>query len=251
MEHNKYNILVTLNSSYFEYGSVFINSLFDNNDMDLVENVFIADVGLENKHRKFFEKYPKVSFIDSSIKTDFNNGGTWGEGWVKAVTSKTKFLLKSLEISDKGVMMIDSDCLIIKPLHPLISNEDIQVCDRSFENKSNPFLGSYVYIQNNDIGKSFVKKWCQHIENSKISGAKESPALYETIKMCDPKYIKKIDRVMVSCYNKTEYNNCKNKPFIVHFKGRSLSENTHIDKQKRLFGGHGFNAEIEKYLHNV
>ena len=75
---NKYNILFTLNSSYFDFGLIFMNSLFDNNDMDLVDTIFIADVGLDKKDKQFFEtSYEKVTIIESNINTDFNNGGTW------------------------------------------------------------------------------------------------------------------------------------------------------------------------------
>jgi len=245
---NKYNILITLNSSYFDFGLIFMNSLFDNNDMDLVDTIFIADVGLNELDKQVFESYDKVTIIESDIESDFNNGGTWGKGWQTAVQSKTKFLLQVLKLSDKDVMMIDSDCLITKPLHNVIGTEDIQVCDRSHENKNVPFLGSYIYIRNTIIGKRFVSRWIYNIENSTKAGAKESPALTEAVASVDTKYIKLIDRVMVSCYNKVEYEQYDSTPFIIHFKGGSISKNSDIDKNKRLFGTHGFNELVNKYL---
>jgi len=248
---NKYNILITLNSSYFDFGLIFMNSLFDNNDMDLVDTIFIADVGLNELDKQVFESYDKVTIIESDIESDFNNGGTWGKGWQTAVQSKTKFLLQVLKLSDKDVMMIDSDCLITKSLHNVIGTEDIQVCDRSNENKSVPFLGSYIYIRNTEIGKRFVSTWIHNIENSTKQGAKESPALKGAVDSVDVKYIKRIDRVMVSCYNKTEYEKHNSEPFIIHFKGSSLSKDSNTNKNKRIFGRHGFDTEITKYMQYV
>ena len=58
-----YNILFTLNSSYYNYGKVFIRSLFDNNDMSKVSKVFVADTGLIEEHRLFFESFDKTIIL--------------------------------------------------------------------------------------------------------------------------------------------------------------------------------------------
>ena len=114
-----------------------------------------------------------------------------------------------------------------------------------------PFLGSYIYIRNTEIGKQFVSTWIRAIENSTKQGPKESPALKDAINSVDTKYIKRINRVMVSCYNKIEYKKYNLEPFIIHFKGGSLSKNSNTDKNKRLFGTHGFDVEVKKYMRYV
>ena len=61
----KYNILITLNSSYFDYGKVLIKSLLDKNDMENVRNVFISDIGLEDEHKDYFTSLDdKITILD-------------------------------------------------------------------------------------------------------------------------------------------------------------------------------------------
>jgi hypothetical protein len=47
-----YNIMVVFNSSYFPFGKVWINSLYDKNDMSNVDTVYIVDTGLEESQKE-------------------------------------------------------------------------------------------------------------------------------------------------------------------------------------------------------
>jgi hypothetical protein len=49
-----YNIMVVFNSSYFPFGKVWINSLYEKNDMTKVNRVFIVDTGLEEHQKEYF-----------------------------------------------------------------------------------------------------------------------------------------------------------------------------------------------------
>ena len=49
-----YNIMAVFNSSYFPFGKVWINSLYDKNDMSNVPKVFIVDTGLKEEEREYF-----------------------------------------------------------------------------------------------------------------------------------------------------------------------------------------------------
>ena len=223
--------------------------LFDNNDMSKVSKVFVADTGLIEEHRLFFESFDKTIILPTGLSTDFNEGGTWGKGWQTSVVSKTKSLKYVLEKTGEDVMMIDADCLVLKDLSNLISDNSIQVCERSFENSQVPFLGSYIYVKSNSFGLDFVSKWVENIENSPLNRAKESPMLTKTVReFNDKSQIDPIDRAMVSCYGMTEYNQLQQSPSIIHFKGSSLSGSLKEDQKKRIFGGHGFDKEVKKYL---
>lgn len=243
-----YSILVTLNSSYFNYGKIFIRSLYDNNDMEKVSKVYVADTGLTEEEKDYFGTFEKTVIFSTGLTSNFNKGGTWGEGWQTSVTSKTLSLKWILEHSVEDVMMIDADCLVLKDLSPLIKKHSIQVCNRAEENKDIPFLGSYVYIKNNSTGLQFVSNWIENIRQSSLDRAKESPMLGKTVKEFNLEDIYSIERVMVSCYTKKEYTRHKEAPYIAHFKGGSLSQIIEEDQRKRIFGTHGFDEEVKKYL---
>jgi len=241
---SKYNILFTLNSSYFDYGRIFINSLYDNNDMSKVDTVFLADTGLNKEDKEYFNQYPHIQIISTNIVSDFNDGGTWGKGWMSSVVSKTKSLYNILKTTSIPVMMVDADCIIMKDLNPLLSfDANVQLCVRKPHHV--PYLGSFVVIRPNDEGLEFVGHWVTNIDNQNSSRAKESPMLGKTVE--EHPYIKihETPRLLVSCHNKKEYTN---DVFIIHLKGSSISKNTEQDQNNRIYGTHGFDSLIKKYL---
>lgn len=247
---NKYNILFTLNSSYFTYGKIFINSMYDKNDMSKVNKIYLADTGLNDEDRKFFVKYPHVEILETNVISDFNDGGTWGNGWQKSVLSKTKSLYKLLFETNLPVMMIDADSVIVKDLSELILvDKDIQICCRANENKEIPYLGSFVIAHNNDRTKEFIWKWIKNIDNNPTKRAKESPMLGKTVEefrgvMYDL-VIHDVPRVIVSCHTSQEFNSDVS---IIHLKGGSLSDDIEEDHSKRIHGTHGFGDLIERYI---
>lgn len=240
---NKYNILFTLNSSYITYGKLFINSLYDKNDMTKVDTIYLADVGLSETDKKYFNNFPHIKIMDTNVVSDFNEGGTWGKGWSSSVISKTRSLYNILSETNIPVMMIDADCIIMKDLSALISDDSIQLCCR--KPHKIPYLGSLVIIYPDNDGLSFVNKWITNIDNNNSNNAKESPMLSRTVRENGHMNIKNIPRLLVSCYNKNEYND---DVFIVHLKGSSLSNDIEQDENKRIYGTHGFDSIIKKYL---
>lgn len=241
---NKYNILFTLNSSYLTYGKLFINSLYDNNDMTKVNTVYLADTGLTKQDKKFFNNYPHIKILKTNIITDFNKGGTWGEGWSNSVISKTQSLYNILQTSPFPIMMIDADCIIKRDLSNLISKDvSVQLCCR--KPHKIPYLGSFVIIHPDDDGRLFTQKWINNINNTSGFQARESPNLGKTVAENKNIRIEDIPRIKVSCFNKKEYNP---DVYIIHLKGSSLSDNIEQDNQKRIYGKHGFDELIKKYL---
>ena len=242
----KYNILFTLNSSYFNYGKLLINSLYDNNDMSKVDTIFLADTGLNSKNKKYFKKYSHIKILNTNISSNFNEGGTWGKGWQTSVVSKTQSLYKILIDTTLPIIMIDADCMVIKDLSDLLLNDkDLQICYRKNESPDVPYLGSFVIVHNNPTSKQFVIDWINNIENHNSNRAKESPMLGKTIEESNVE-VDNIPRLLVSCYNTKEYNDTV---YVIHLKGGSLSKDINQDTNKRIYGTHGFDSLVKKYLH--
>jgi hypothetical protein len=224
--------------------------MYDKNDMDKVNKIYLADTGLKDKDKEFFTSYPHVEILETNVVSDFNDGGTWGNGWQNSVVSKTKSLYKILFENDLTVMMIDADSIIVKDLSELIlTDKDIQICCRTNENKEIPYLGSFVVAHNNDRTKEFIWKWIQNIDNNPTKRAKESPMLSKTVKefrgvMYDL-VIHDLPRLIVSCHTSEEFNSDVS---IIHLKGGSLSDDIEQDHSKRIHGTHGFDNLIEKYI---
>jgi len=238
----KYNIMVVLNSSYFRFGKIFIKSLHDNVNLDNIDKVIISDIGLNDEHREFFESFDKVYIYDTELKTDFNDGGTWGKGWQTSVTSKTITFKHFLEQTTIPLVMVDGDCIFVKDFSELIdSNYDVQACKR---NSDVPYLASFVIAQNNDKAKWFIGKWIEKIQTLSAKKARESSALGFTktdlendIKFGD------IERIKVSTHTEKEL--CDD-TYIIHLKSGSLSKNINDREQKGLSGN--FYKLINKYL---
>ena len=243
----KYNILFSLNSSYFPYGKMFINSLVDKLDLSNINNIILADTGLTKEQKKFFQDFDKILFLDTNIQADFNEGGTWGKGWQKIVTSKARHLLNVLKKYNTTTVMVDADCIFTRDIYKIISENDIQLCYRGDEKVDNPYLGSYVAFKPTDISYNFLNKWISYIDSNDTKTAKESPMLAKAVKETNIK-VQNVPRKLVSCYTKKEYEALNKQPYIIHFKGGSLSADIQTDIKKRIYGTHGFNELVNKYL---
>ena len=145
-------------------------------------------------------------------------------------------------------MMIDADCIVTKDLSELIIyGKDLQICYRGEEAPDIPYLGSFVLVHNNNISREFVKKWAINIDNNPSTRAKESPMLGKTILEFGEKIkVDDIPRITVSCYSKKEYD--PNYVYVIHLKGGSISKDIEQDHNNRIYGTHGFDSLIKKYL---
>lgn len=247
----KYNIFFSLNSSYFPYGKMFIRSLYEVLNLSKVDKVIIADTGLTKEQRDFFFSFNKVELLETNLKADFNDGGTWGDGWQSIVTSKAKNLYKALIKYKTTTVMIDADCIFTQDITRIISGEDIQLCYRGDEKPDNPYLGSYAVFKPTEKSYKFLDVWITFIDSNSSTRAKESPMLAKAVNEIGKDFIENIPRKLVSCYTKDEYDKSTVKPFIVHFKGGSLSSSVEADIKKRIYGTHGFDKLVKKYLKDV
>ena len=241
-----YNIMVVFNSSYFPFGKVWINSLYEKNDMTKVNRVFIVDTGLEEHQKEYFRsKGDEVYIYDTGLDTDFNDGGAWGKGWQENVGSKTIVFKHLLESTGVPLMMIDGDCIFVKDLYPLIDNQyDIQLCKRD---SGTPYLGSFVIGQPKTETLDFMDRWIERIATKPTNIPRESPSLSEvaeeyrnTLKIGD------IDRVLVSTHGEWEF--CDD-TYIIHLKSATVDRKIDARLKKYLIESPNFRDLIEKYSH--
>ena len=250
-----YNIFFSLNHSYFPYGKILLRSIFNTVNLDKVNMIIIADTGLKKEDKQFIRSFKKTYILNTELKTEFDKGGTWGEGWQQVVTTKTKFLLQAITKFKTNTVMLDADCIVVRDFYDLLPKKDpIQLCYRGFENSKVPYLGSYIYVKKDNMAVKFLKEWIKNIENSDTNRAKESPNLgktYDSLSPEDKKRVVLVDRKYVSCYNKKEFTSMSPLPYIIHLKGGSLSKTIDEDIQKRIYGTHGFDKLVKLYLADV
>ncbi len=239
-----YNIMVVFNSSYFPFGKVWINSLYDKNDMSKVDTVYIVDTGLEESQKEYFSKFDKVKIYDTGLATDFNDGGAWGKGWQENVGSKTIILKHLLETTNKPVMMIDGDCIFVKDLYPLIDDKyDIQLCKRD---TGTPYLGSFVMAQPREQTIEFIDRWIQRIATKPTNVPRESPSLSEVAnENRDLLKIGDIDRPLVSTHGEWEFTA---DTYIIHLKSATVDRMIDTRLKKYLIESPNFQDLIKKYF---
>tara|TARA_Y100000361_G_scaffold153587_1_gene175799 strand:+ start:676 stop:1407 length:732 start_codon:yes stop_codon:yes gene_type:complete len=239
-----YNIMVVFNSSYFPFGKVWINSLYENNDMSKVDKVFIVDTGLEENQKEYFRSKGKEVYIyDTGLETDFNDGGAWGKGWQENVGSKTIIFKHLLEMTDIPLMMIDGDCIFVKDLHSLIDNHcDIQLCKRD---SGTPYLGSFAIGQPRQQTLDFMTKWIERIATKPTNVPRESPSLSEVAEEEKGNLsIGNIDRLLVSTHNENEYGEYTH---IIHLKSATVDRQIDTRLRKYLIESPSFRDEIRRY----
>lgn len=238
----KHSIYTVLNSSYMTFGKIFIKSYFEHNVNDC-NYLFVLDAGLSQNDIDWLTQFDKIQIIESNVNTIFKNGQT-SPDWIKTVVAKTYGLRKIIKEYDiTPILMIDSDCLVLQKLSPLINMEmDLQICYR--HNHQTPLLGSYVSFNKKCL--NFLDKWIETIPTINTPW-KESPALSKIYK--DYKDKLKIDLInehFVSCIDK---NKIDDKVKIVHFKAGSLHKTIEESIQKRIFE-RGFGDLVNKYLND-
>ncbi len=234
----KINIYTVMNSAYWKFGQLFIDSLYDKVNLDKINKIYVSDTGLDQEQIEYLKSKKNVVIIDSGETTNFE-GGSWSDDWHTVVTSKSMILRNVVKQAEGPVVMIDADCLFIDDITDLIDTEyDLQICQRTHDTA--PYLGSFVSINNKDQGIHFINNWMMKIqETAKFDSdghliARESPALSKTVKQLAAEVnIQGLPESMVSVTHKGLL---KNDSRILHFKGSSKSKTTEELYNKRLKG---------------
>ena len=200
----KYNILTVANEDYKHFIKLFINSLFENCDMENIENVYVFDTGLSQETVDYLGDFPKVVVRQTDI--DAKSDQIHDEGWKTNTYSKTKFLLSILQQDRIPTFMIDSDCIFVENFEDLIDWEsDFVVCKRNRKGFSK-YIGSFFGAIHISAACTFIAEWIFNIDflqkNTKMKHC-ESPAL---VKTCEaPGYkIQELEEQVISAVWPTE-----------------------------------------------
>ena len=170
----KYNIVTTLNNDYMPFGILFINSLFDNIDLDSINKVYVFDTGLQENDIRYLELFPKVQVEKTPHNTE--KVKMHDEQWQKNVYSKTSFLLQVIKKDKLPTVMIDSDCIFVSDFFDLLdTSKDFILCERARAGFSK-HIGSFFVVHNVKKAEDFISDWIKEIEKGNEKH-KESPAL--------------------------------------------------------------------------
>ncbi len=221
------------------FGKIFIKSYLEHNKEDC-NYIFILDTGLKKEDRDYLNTFDKVKIVGSDVCTSFT--GNASSDWTQTVVAKTYGLREILLSYDvTPLIMIDSDCLVLNKLNPLINmKNDLQICHR--KNHITPMLGSYVCFNQKNI--NFLNDWIKTIPTISTPW-KESPALSQIYNVYKDKLaIDLIDESIVSCIEKAHITG---QTRIVHFKSGSIYKTIEEAIQKRIFE-RGYSTEVKHYL---
>jgi len=190
-----------------------------------INKIIVNNIGLSEENIKFLLTFDKVEIHQSEV--NIKSAIVHSEEWLKALTMKTKKLLNIVQKKDNlPVVMIDSDCLVVKDFsHVIDSNYDIQICKREYPshrpdlNIKMKYIGSFAIINNNRPECiRFLEDWINEIQTmgeKKFKPAYESPSLCYVIENYRKKLkIQELEEAEVSCNN----NFIENKTLIIHLK---------------------------------
>ena len=247
-----YNIFFILNSPYFTFGKILLKSIYKNCNQQNIKKIYILNTGLSGAELSFLNGFDKVEVLNSGLDTNFSKG-SWGEDWHTNISLKLRVLGSIVEQVDDPVMMIDGDCMVMKDLVNLIDKGgDIQLCYRGKTTPDNPYLGSYVCIVNNKLGKLFIDDCVFEMENlaDRWLEGKLWPKESLSIGKVATKNSRKINIVdfglsEVSEFNYKNIDDCT----IVHFKGKTHSFSQEELIKTRIYD-RGFGPYVEEYLND-
>lgn len=194
----KYNIITVANEGYKDFLKLFVNSLFENVDMQNINKVYIFDTGLSKETKEYINLFPSFDIVDTQMVTKFKE--IHDSGWATNTYSKTKFLKQTLEKDSLPTFMIDSDCIFAEGFENLIDfDKDFVACDRNRDGFSK-HIGSFFGALNIENSLNFLNKWIDNISFLQQEGKLkhcESPALSKTISETDFN-IQEIEETLVS-----------------------------------------------------
>lgn len=235
----KYNIYTILNSEYIRFGRIFLNSLFDTHNINNIKNIYILNMGLNNKHKEFISNFNKVKLIEPDDGIVELEEGT---GWTNVVCSKTYYLKKLIKETENicPIVMIDSDCLFLKDIESLIDLDyDFQVCKRNNNNKL--LLASFMSFNNRIQSIILLDKWIEKIKTINKDW-KETKAL---IKIYEEENDFNFGLIPLNQVSVLHSKNINNNSRIIHFKS-STNQNKKIKIEQRIYR-RGFKKYVKKY----
>ena len=176
----KYNIMTVMNSDYFNFGKMFVNSFYDVIDLNHINKLYIYDTGLNEKDLNFLKSFKQLEVMLTNLQT--KHTALHDADWCKNVYSKTAFLLEVIKKDKLPTIMIDSDCLFIDNFfHLLDSSRDFLACQRKDASAFSEYIASFFVIHSINQAEDFISRWREEMYMG-TENHKESPALTRLIK---------------------------------------------------------------------
>ncbi|WP_341282111.1 hypothetical protein [Paenibacillus sp. FSL H8-0537] len=174
-----FNVMTVLNSDYFDFGKLFVNSFYDNVDLSRIHKLYVYDTGLSEDDKKYLSVFPQMEIVSTELNT--KHVLLHDEDWRKNVYSKTAFLLQVIEKDSLPTVMIDSDCLFLSDFTRLIpENADFVACRREEQEAFCEYIASFFVINSIEKAPSFIREWREEMYYG-TENHKESPALSRLI----------------------------------------------------------------------
>jgi len=227
-----YNLLLVANDIYFKLLRICIKSICAVCDMEKIEKIYIADLGLRNKYQETIKSISdKIEIINANTNTG-NSREIYSKSWIDSVSQKTAILNMLIKTGHTPVIMLDSDTLTIEDFSDTIDADyDIQVCKRAKpllrpDGLLVEYIASFVAI-NNAKGEAFVSAWINRLGqriSQKMIPPHETPAMVETLQQNKELNIGILEDKIVSCENDYFPGITK----IIHAKGRDRNDRISI-----------------------
>lgn len=174
-----FNVMTVLNSDYFDFGKLFVNSFYDNVDLSRIHKLYVYDTGLSEDDKKYLSVFPQMEVVSTGLNT--KHGMLHDEDWRRNVYSKTAFLLQVIEKDSLPTVMIDSDCLFLSNFVDLIpENYDFVACRREEQEAFCEYIASFFVINSIEKASDFIREWREEMYYG-TENHKESPALSRLI----------------------------------------------------------------------
>ncbi|ANY70017.1 hypothetical protein BBD42_28580 [Paenibacillus sp. BIHB 4019] len=174
-----FNVMTVLNSDYFDFGKLFVNSFYDNVDLSRIHKLYVYDTGLSEDDKKYLSVFPQMEIVSTELNT--KHVLLHDEDWRKNVYSKTAFLLQVIEKDSLPTVMIDSDCLFLADFTRLIPEDvDFVACRREEQEAFCEYIASFFVINSIAKAPAFIREWREEMYYG-TENHKESPALSRLI----------------------------------------------------------------------
>ena len=222
---SSYNILLLANDTYFKLLHICVKSICAICDMEKIDKIYIADLGLHGEYQEILKKLNEKITILTTNTNIGNSKELYSKDWIDAVSQKTAILRMLVQNNRTPVVMLDSDTIVIEDFSTCIDlNYDIQVCKRASpllrkDGVTLEYIASF-FVANNIRAEAFVTAWINRLSQRiglKMLPPHETPAMVEILQNNTELKIGIVDENVISCEN----NYIKGLTKIIHAKSRN------------------------------
>jgi lipopolysaccharide biosynthesis glycosyltransferase len=223
-----YNLFTVLNSAYMPFGKIWLNSLYEKTDIDMIKKIYILDTGLLPEDLEYLKKFAKVEIVLSDINiVNTSDALPKNSPWLQHVLRKTKYFRKVLRKDSTPLIMIDSDCMFINNFLKHIDNtKDVLVCNRSYHEHDN-WIASFFVANKQKEGLVFMDLWIKEMKQLMREQPERGWFESHSLNLCLTRHKKcviigDVHTKNVACEEPTQFDDTT---CILHFKGTSKKTN--------------------------